>query len=373
MNILEICPFSAGGCGVWARVKRESTLLRTKGHNVVVFSSNFEKGTSKRVPSTDEFNGIKIHRFKATKLGGESYMQWNFKKEALAFNPDVIIAHGYRHLHTSKALKIARMLKCKVFLVTHAPFARTKNRSLIQNIIVKGYDSFIGPKNVNQFDKVLAISKWEIPYLHKLGVPSSKIVYSPNGITSDFFKRPNLNGEKNNIIFTGRIAPIKNIEVVIRAIRIANNRNLKLRILGPAEQQYKLKLEKLISKLNLKNKVNITDKKFDSKEEIKFIDSGAIFILPSLSEGMPQVLIEAMARSRLVICSDIPASKDIIINGKNGLLFQSNNEKDLANVLNKIDNMESKKIDNIRKNARKNAKQFAWEKLIDQLEKTIYN
>ena len=61
MKILEICPFSAGICGVWARVKQEAQEFKKLKHEVVIFSSNIEKGTNKRVIPEDNFNGIKVY------------------------------------------------------------------------------------------------------------------------------------------------------------------------------------------------------------------------------------------------------------------------------------------------------------------------
>jgi hypothetical protein len=49
LKILEICPFSAGACGVWQRVKQKSIELAKKGYEVRVFSSYFEKETNKNI------------------------------------------------------------------------------------------------------------------------------------------------------------------------------------------------------------------------------------------------------------------------------------------------------------------------------------
>ena len=136
MKILEVCTFSAGGCGVWARVKRESSLLAKAGHKVQIFTTNKEKGTWRNVLLKDTYEQVPIQRFPAWKLGGESFMFWKFTKEAKAFHPDLIIVHSYRHTHTTQALKIAKELKCKVFLVTHAPFNRDDTRTFPQKIAV---------------------------------------------------------------------------------------------------------------------------------------------------------------------------------------------------------------------------------------------
>ena len=125
LKILEICPYSAGGCGVWARARQESLEFKKLGYEIRVFSSNIEKGTNKIVPYEEHLNGIKINRFPAKRLGGESFMFWlnnEAIEKALEYAPDVIICHTYRHLHTTKALKIRDSLikqgkKCKIFLV----------------------------------------------------------------------------------------------------------------------------------------------------------------------------------------------------------------------------------------------------------------
>src|SRR3989344_9182704 len=186
MKVLELCHFSAGVCGVWSRVREESDRLAKLGHEVRVFSSYFEKGTNKIAPGSDSIGKIQIQRFKAKKLGGESFMSWKFEKEALNYRPDVIIVHNYRQPHTTAALKIAKRLRrngspCKVFLVTHAPFVEGNiTRSFAAKLVVKFYDRFIGPRTLDKFDKILAISNWEIPYLIKCGADKNRIIYIRN-------------------------------------------------------------------------------------------------------------------------------------------------------------------------------------------------
>ena len=141
LKILELTNFSAGICGVWQRVKQESLLL-SKKHKVVVFSSNATKGSNELASRKEKIGKVKIIRFPFKKLGGESFMSWNFESEALKFSPDIIICHSFRHPHTNKALKIKNKLKkqgkkCKVFLVTHAPFMEKNiSRSFISHLVV---------------------------------------------------------------------------------------------------------------------------------------------------------------------------------------------------------------------------------------------
>ena len=255
-------------CGVWFRAKNEAELL-SKYHEVRVFSSNWIKGTKDRSGKEDRINKIKIQRFPAVKFGGESFLYWNFKKEILKFKPDVIIAHSYRQIHTIFALIVAKKLKCKVFLVTHAPFVEGNiTRTLPSKIAVILHDLFLAPLILNKFDKVIAITKWEIPILTSMRVKQSKIAYIPNGIPEEFFTQKKTK-EQNKILFLGRIAPIKNIETLIKAFSLLKEEDINLEIVGPAEEDYLKKLKLLIQEMVLKRRSPLQDLYTIQKKKLK--------------------------------------------------------------------------------------------------------
>lgn len=371
MRILELTNYSAGIDGVFARVKEEALRLAQLGHEVKIFSSNHVKGSQELAAPHELINGVEIRRFSARKLGGESFMRWNFKASALTFKPNVIIAHAFRHSHTLKALSIAKKLKCKVFLVTHAPFARSATRTFFQKKVVSLYDFFIAKRTLKQFTKIILVAKWEIPYLLKLGIKKGRICYIPNGIPEEFFTQKATTEEENKIIFIGRIAPIKNLETAIKALPLIYNKKIKLEIIGPSEEAYLNQLKKLINEQGMKKRVLFSPPIYEIAKKIKKIDSALIFILPSQSEGMPQGLIEAMARSKIVIASNNLGAKDLIQNNKNGFLFTIGNEKDCAIKLNKILALKEKSAKKIKETACSSVKQFAWPNIIKKLENTI--
>ena len=279
LKILEICPYSSGGCGVWARVKQESLELVKRGYEVRVFSSYFEKGSDRILPENESLNGISILRFPAKKLGGESFMNWDFEKEALDYSPDIIITHNYRHTHTHLSIKISKKLrqrgkKVKLFLVTHAPFVEGNiTRSKLATIIVKFYDRFIGPMSLKKFDKILAISHWEIPYLIKAGAPKENIVYIPNGIPMEFFNLKQQTREENKILFFSRISPKKKVETLIAAVPFIKDKKIKIEIVGPREEEYFNKIKSMINELHISDRILISEPIYDIKEKIKKIDS----------------------------------------------------------------------------------------------------
>jgi len=370
MRILEITNYTAGNCGVGMRVLKESKLLSKKGYEVVIFSTNFKKGTNELCHLEENIEGIKIKRFSAikSKLAGDSYLIWNFKKEAIKFNPDVIIVHSYRHQHTTQALKVAKKLNCKIFLVTHAPFERKDSRLFIQNIGTQVYDLIIGKKTINQYDKVISITKWELPYLYNLGLKNKNIEYIPNGIDNGFFKPIKKIKNIKKIVYLGRISPIKQLENLIEAMTHLDK--MKCLIRGPVEIGYYNNLIKIIKTKNIKN-VEIINEAYNSLQQLNILDKSDIFVLPSKTEGMPQSLIEAMARGKIVVASDNLASRDIIANRKNGFLYENGNSKNLAEVILSIKELDNSKLNQIAKEARKTVEKFNWNKIISKLENVL--
>ena len=373
MRIIELTNFSEGACGVWVRAREEAVRLAEAGHEVLVLSSNAVKGKDELASQKEKIGKVEIMRFPFVKLGGESFMFWKFKKQALEFSPDLIITHNYRHIHTTQALKIARKLKkqgktCKVFLVTHAPFVEGDiTRSFKETLAVKIYDFFIGPLIINKFDKILAISKWEIPYLKKIGADKNKAIYIPNGIPEQFFKQKKAK-EEYKILFLGRVSKKKKIETLIEALPLIKDKKINLEIVGPKERGYSQYVESLVKKHNLSDRIKFLGPIYGIKDKIRKIDSAKLFVLPSRVEGMPQSLIEAMARGKIVIGSNSIAIRDLIKDKENGYLFEFNNPKNLAAT---IDLALSENSKTIKKNAENSVQEFNWEKVIDKIKKII--
>ncbi len=370
MRILELTNYTAGSCGVGKRVIRESQMLSKKGHIVRIFSSNLVKGKSQICPKSEKIGEVIINRFPAKKLGGEGFLLWNFEEEAKKFNPDIIITHSYRHIHTLKTLKLANKLNIPCMLVTHAPFKREKTRTFIQNIIVQLYDLLIGRNTITKFNKILMIAPWETEHLLKLGVSKDKIIYSPNGVDARFFKRKITNNKSGLVIYAGRIAPIKNLEVLINSMSSVDE-TISLLIYGPAEEDYLIRLKDLIDKNSLQKRVSIINKEYDLKSQLELLDKAEIFVLPSKSEGMPQSLIEAMARGKIVIGSDILSINSIIKDGINGLTFKEGDSENLAKKINMAINLASSKRRNICEAAISSARAFKWPLIIKNLNKLI--
>ena len=74
------------------------------------------------------------------------------------------------------------------------------------------------------------------------------------------------------------------------------------------------------------------------------LPKASIICLPSYREGLPKVLLEAASCSRPIIATDVPGCREIVHNGKNGILVPIKNSNSLANAIKElIDNPEKRK------------------------------
>jgi glycosyltransferase involved in cell wall biosynthesis len=379
MRIIEVCPYSAGSCGVYNRVMNEAKAFKEMGYEVKIFSSDATKGSEDKAKEYDEVNGIKIRRFPCKKLGGESFMKFNFLDEAMAYLPDIIIAHNYRHLHTTQALKVAYKLnalghKCKVILVTHAPFIEgNSTRSFISSIVVNSYDRYIGPRNLKKFDAIVRITNWEEPYLLDLGVDKNKMYYIPNTVPDEFFIQPAEPEINNSALFLGRVAPIKNIEFILALAKITPEINYT--VVGPIEDSYMKTLSDIYPESEFPKNVAFYGPITDLQAKIKAIDYHKFFILPSIREAMPQSLLEALARGKIAICTATDGAREIITSEHNGFICEKNTIEEAATFIRRVMALESsgfifdKKviIDSVKDNFSMNTLKDKYKKIFQDL------
>lgn len=149
-------------------------------------------------------------------------------------------------------------------------------------------------------------------------LPRNKTVYLPNGAQTNFF-RPQNKKTKNKIpiiLSVGRLEVQKNFENLIRAVR---GIQAKLLIIGSGSQ--KGKLQDLAQRMNVNLEII---EKVAYKNMPSIYSRSDIFVLPSVSEGSPKVLLEAMSCSLPVIGTKVEGILDIITPGENGVLADLN-------------------------------------------------
>ena len=128
------------------------------------------------------------------------------------------------------------------------------------------------------------------------------------------------------IINVGRLVDQKDQLTLLKSIlKLKDRIKMQIIIIGRGENNNKLK--KFINQ----NRLNKIVKIFYTPNPFAFIRRADIFILTSKFEGLPNVLLESISLKKFVISSDCPTGpKEILDNGKGGLLFKTGDENDLT-------------------------------------------
>ena len=190
-----------------------------------------------------------------------------------------------------------------------------------------------------------------------------KIQVIPNALP-EFDKKQQINVEQQNkIIYVGRFAWEKDPEILIRAMDFVAKKNpnwvLEMAGTGPLLNPMKA----LVKELNLDSNVVFLG---NVNQVATLYQSAKILVLPSVVEGFPNTLIEAMSFGLPCICfNDIPY-EDIITPQMDGYVVSERSAKLLANAINEIIGDDALR-ETIGKNAQVSVKRFSKEKIAQKL------
>jgi glycosyltransferase involved in cell wall biosynthesis len=139
-----------------------------------------------------------------------------------------------------------------------------------------------------------------------------------------------INKTKPSFIGCGRLSEQKNFAMLIRAFaKVRQQRDASLIILGEGPQREML--EQLAATVGVKDDVHLPG--FQANPFAWFSKSDA-FVLSSKSEGLANVVIEAMATGARMICTDCPSGpSEILAKGKYGVLVPVDGEDAMANAM----------------------------------------
>ena len=285
------------------------------------------------------------------------YLIWPLIKYLRTFKPDIVFSAGD---HLNLILIISTLLcfaKCKLSLSSRvSPFDTYQNKSKSEfNSFFKSKIMFYLFKLISWRADVLTCVSNDMVKQYQLVFGKTKHVCVYN-IIKDEDSKSLINEEitdnwiKNNksplIIAAGELAPWKGFDDLLKAFAILKKKiPHNLIILGDGRD--KKKLEKIIFDEHLNDRVYMPGYVLNP---LKYFQLSEIFVLSSLIEGMPNVLIEAMMCGCTPVstnCETGPA--EIIKNNDNGYLSEVNDYKLLAeNILKAVRNRISKdKLDEV--------------------------
>ena len=258
--------------------------------------------------------------------------------------------HGtYNFTNKIKKFYNSVMLRSKLtiagsnFIFNHINEKYTEylNRKKKLRVIFRGINiDYFHPKNVSILKQEKLIKEWEL---------------SP---------------EKFTILMPGRLTPWKGQENLIEAMNILvedyNCTNFQVIVLGSDQGRkvYKKKLINLVQRYRLGQKMKFIE---HCKEMPLAYSLADVVVSASIEpEAFGRVAVEAQSMGKPIIASNIGGSKETILKGKSGFLYESNDPRHLAKTLNAVIQLDHEILDKIGSEGRKNiAKKYDVEAMCD--------
>ncbi len=155
--------------------------------------------------------------------------------------------------------------------------------------------------------KIIQVSNWFSPKQIKNSRTSSKIIY--------------------DLLYVGRLEKVKNVQSLLESLRkLKVHKKILLCIVGTGSQEEELKhyienhkLEKSVIFMGFQSNVK------------KYFSQSSIFVFPSLNEGLPLSVLEAMHNRLPILSFGYPGAEELIKNGVNGYIY--NSEKDFIRLV----------------------------------------
>ena len=188
---------------------------------------------------------------------------------------------------------------------------------------------------LKKFNALAAVSDAVAHRLLAFGVPTEKIKTIANGIDVKAFEHaqplPLLKDEGSTVLgVVARLDLQKGFEYLLRAARELCQMFPRLKIVIAGEGPDRNAIEEMIEQYGLQSSVVLAGQQSSMPAVYAAMD---IFVLPSLNEGLPMTVLEAMAASKPVIATKVGAIPSVIKDSENGLLVAPKDSEGLRNAI----------------------------------------
>ena len=207
---------------------------------------------------------------------------------------------------------------------------------------LKSWDYWLCARLCNKFAaKVIAVAKAEERILLSKGIRKDLITTVLNGVPdplTNHYEMPEeikAVGKKTLIGAVARLETTKGIHFLIEAyVKIVPEySNTQLMIVGSGSKETELK--ELVEKLGVEGQVTFTGYRQNVHQYLNFFD---IFVIPSLHEAHPLVLMEAMGHGKAIVATTVGGIPEVIKDGENGLLVPPGDADGLGKAISKLMN-----------------------------------
>jgi glycosyltransferase involved in cell wall biosynthesis len=190
---------------------------------------------------------------------------------------------------------------------------------------------------LKRVDKISTVDQALKHRLIEMGIAEVDVL--PNGVDSDRFRPVDaatarrelgLPADNKVVLFVGMLIPIKGIEYLLEAIRVVAHKDENAIFAFVGEGHLKSKIVERLE--DLADRVVIAGSR-PSTETPLWMNAADILVLPSLSEGRPNVVLEAMACGTSVVATPVGGIPQLLQDGKTGLLVPTRDSEALARSL----------------------------------------
>jgi len=353
----------------------QSKRLTEMGYQIDVLTSKYEGRDRNPV------KGIKIYHYPSLNVAkrfGVPYPIISFEAYKMFTKHigecDLVHAHGHVYMASCLAGIVAKKLK-KPFIVTqHNTFI--DYRSFL-NVVEELNDQSIGKSVLKNADKITTVSKETMKYVLRLGADKTKTQVIYNGVDIDTFRPVNKNESRTRlglpknrkIVLSVRRLVYKNgLGTLIESVPLVAKKHPDVLFVVAGKGPSRKLIEDRIKELGISQNTTLAGFVPDELLPV-YYDAADYFLLPSASgEGLPLVLLEAMACGLPVIATAVGGTPEILKHNKNGILVPPINPKAMAEATSKLLSNE-KLATTLGKEARRNVEDnYTWEENVRRLQ-----
>ena len=277
-------------------------------------------------------DALNIFRYGRSALNLTMLHEFLFWPEQNRTDFDIIYCHFGPQGNIAAKLRRSGYISGKLVTVFHAydltRYVQSHGRNVYKELFSEG-------------DLFMAITSYAKAKLINLGCPESKIIIHHMGVDCKCFvykQRERTSSETLNVVTIGRMVEKKGFEYAIRAIAKAIVLDHEICCTFVGDGELRTDLEDLARSLGLEKHFNFTG--WQTQEQItEIIGHSHIMLVPSITakdgdeEGLPVVLMEALAAGLPVIATEYAGIPELIEDGKTGLLIRERDTDAMAEKL----------------------------------------
>jgi glycosyltransferase involved in cell wall biosynthesis len=197
-------------------------------------------------------------------------------------------------------------------------------KSKFQQWMLKGVSKW----NITNADATISLGGRINDLLIEQGIPTHQILTISSGIDESWFvDQPKDRGVQIKMLFVGRFERRKGLNELIKAYKsiVRENTEIHLSIAGPIPDHLKDKQSGIV----YLGAIN------DEAQMMRIMDEHHVLVVPSISEGMPTVILEGMARGMAIVCTDVGANCKMV-DSANGWMMRQVTVPALIQVLGEV-------------------------------------